>query len=198
MQTSFNMDTKRLFVAIGFSEKFRQSVDVWTKKIRKTADHKEIHLKWTPPDNYHVTLAFLGDTLISDIPKIQEQIHEVAQKHTPFHLKIRGISGFPTVSQARVLYLGVQRSQAILDLQSAMEQALLPPEKVDHEYSPHLTIARLRNPKSCRDLLSPFEHIDLGKQEVTSVALYQSILSNGFPVYEKIFEVNLRAEDSAH
>jgi RNA 2',3'-cyclic 3'-phosphodiesterase len=185
------MEFKRLFVGIGFSDRFAKSVETWTKKIRKTADQKEIFLKWTPPDNYHVTLVFLGNTPVNDIPRIQETIQQVAENHSSFQLKIRDISGFPTVQQARVLYLGVQRSQALLDLQTNLESTLLPLDKADHEYSPHLTIARLRNPKSCRDLLSPFAHIDLGKQEVDSVALFQTKLSNGFPTYEKLFRVEL-------
>jgi RNA 2',3'-cyclic 3'-phosphodiesterase len=185
------MEFKRLFVGIGFTDSFSKSVETWTKKIRKTADQKEIYLRWTPPDNYHVTLVFLGDTPINDIPRIQETIEQVAKQHSRFQLKIRDISGFPTVQQARVLYLGVQRSQAILDLQTDLESALLPQDRAEHDYSPHLTIARLRNPKSCRDLLSPFAHIDLGKQEVGSVGLFQSKLANGFPIYDKLFQVDL-------
>ncbi len=185
------MSEKRLFVGLGFSKSFAQSVEPWTKKIRKTADHKDISLKWTPPTNYHVTLVFLGNTPEEQIPQIEAKMKEVAQKHAPFSLKIRDIGAFPTLNQARVIYIGVQRSQAILDLQTDLEQALLPNAEPDHEYRPHLTLARLRNPKSCRDLLSPFEHVDLGKQSVMSICLFNSVLSHGYPIYERISEVEL-------
>ncbi|MGZ5280500.1 MAG: RNA 2',3'-cyclic phosphodiesterase [Pseudobdellovibrionaceae bacterium] len=185
------MSTKRLFIGLGFSEHFAKAAEPWIKKIRKNADRKEVSLKWTPETNYHVTLVFLGNTAEEEIPQLEEKIKWVAQRHGHFTLKIRNISGFPTLNQARVIYFGVQRSQAILDLQSDLENEILPPEKVEHEYSPHLTLARLRNPKSCRDLLSPFEHVDLGKQEVTSLILFNSILSHGYPVYERIAEFEL-------
>jgi len=188
------MSTKRLFIALGFSDRFTKAAEPWVKKIRKNADKKEVSLKWTPAQNYHITLVFLGNTPEEEIPQIENKMKLVAEKHSHFNLKIRNISGFPTLTQARVIYFGVQRSQAILDLQSDLEKELLPLEKVEKDYSPHLTLARLRNPKSCRDLLSPFEHVDLGKQEVTSILLFNSVLSHGYPVYEKLAQFELNPE----
>jgi 2'-5' RNA ligase len=182
---------KRLFIGLTFSDNFKKSVEPWVKKIRKNADQKEISLRWTPPTNYHVTLVFLGDTPEDQIPAIEEKMRQVGERNSTFSLKIRNISGFPTLNQTRVIYLGVQRSQAILNLQSDLERELLPPEKFEDDYAPHLTLARLRNPKSCRDLLSPFEHIDLGKQSVTSICLFSSVLSQGYPIYEVLYRAEL-------
>lgn len=188
------MSEKRLFVGLGFSEEFKNSLEPWIKKIRKTSDRKDISLRWAPPLNYHVTLVFLGNTKEENIPNIEFKIHQVAQRHAPFQLKVRNMSGFPTLTQARVLYLGVQRSQALLDLQADLEGELLPADLAEADYSPHLTLARLRNPKNCKDLLSPFEHIDLGKQPVLSLNLYQSVLSHGFPVYLRLSQFELAGE----
>ena len=162
------------------------------KKIRKTADHKEINLNWTPPENFHVTLVFLGDTDRNAIPEICRKIQTAVVAHNAFKIKIRDIGGFPVLNQARVLYLGVQRNQAILDLQGELETMLKPPEKREIDFVPHLTIARLRNPKSCRDLVSPFAHIDLGKQEVNEITLYSSELRGGLVFYDKIQSFTLQ------
>lgn len=185
------MKSKRLFIGLVFSDKFATALEPWVKKIKKSADRKDVSLKWTPAANYHTTLVFLGDTNEEQIPTIEEKIKLVASRHKNFKLKIREISGFPTISQARVIYLSVQRSQAILDLQSDLEKEILPPEKVEPDYVPHLTIARLRNPKTIRDLISPFQHIDLGKQDVTSIRLFSSVLANGYPIYELISKFDL-------
>jgi 2'-5' RNA ligase len=185
------MAQQRLFIGLGFSKKFARDLDPWVKKIRKTADHKEMDLKWIPPENYHITLVFLGNTAEELIPEIESKMHQIANQHQSFNLKIRGLDGFPNVQQARVLYLGVQRSQNILDLQSHLESDLQNPADIEQDYTPHLTIARLRNPKSCRDLISPFEHLDLGKQEVTEIILFNSVMAGAFPVYERILQVPL-------
>ncbi len=180
---------KRLFIGIGFSEKLTTALEPWIRKLRKTADHKETHLKWVPRENYHVTLVFLGNTPKSAISEISEKMNLVAARHSKFQLKIREVGAFPSPAQARVITVGVQRSQAILDLQSDLENELQVPG--DREYAPHLTLARLKNPKSCRDLLSPFQHLDLGKQEVFEITLFESILAGPFPVYRKLFTAPL-------
>ncbi len=185
------MGHKRLFIGLAFSSQFATDLEPWIRKIKKTADHKETNLNWTPKDNFHVTLLFLGDTDDEKIPSLIANMQPIAEKHASFKLKIRGIGGFPSLQQARVIYLGVQRSQHILDLQAALEDALQAPEKFEPEFTPHLTLARLRSLKSCRDLVSPFEHIDLGKQNVSEIVLFSSNLHNGLVSYEKLAIVPL-------
>jgi RNA 2',3'-cyclic 3'-phosphodiesterase len=185
------MAQKRLFIGLSFSSKFAKDVEPWIKKIKKTADKKETDLNWTPAENYHVTLVFLGQTEEELIPAIQDAMRAIAKKHAAFKLKLRGLDGFPSLTPARVLYLGVQRSQSILDLQSELEQNLQKATEHESGYVPHLTIARLRNPKSCRDLVSPFVHIDLGKQEVCEIVLFNSVMKGNFVAYEKVFQVSL-------
>ncbi len=185
------MTQMRLFIGLQFSERFSKDLEPWVKKIKKTADQKEMSLKWVPSANYHVTLVFLGNTSPEEVPGIGEKMRKVAQEQAPFDLKVRHIGGFPTVNQARVIYMDIQRSQAILDLQSALEREFKSPDQYEAQYTPHLTLARLRNPKSCRDLLSPFEHADLGRQTVREIVLFKSTLAGSFPVYEKLIEVPL-------
>ncbi len=180
------MGHKRLFIGLAFSSQFAADLEPWIRKIKKTADHKETNLNWTPKGNFHVTLLFLGDTDEENIPSLIANMQPIAEKHAAFKLKIRSIGGFPSLQQARVIYLGVQRSQNILDLQSALENALQVPEKFEPEFTPHLTLARLRSLKSCKDLVSPFEHIDLGKQNVGEIVLFSSNLHNGLVTYEKL------------
>ena len=187
------MEEKRLFVGIGFSDSFSEQVMTWTKKMRKIADQKEVSLRWIPSDNYHVTLVFLGSTDVSQIINYQLALEKVASQHSFFSLKIRHIGAFPSISQARVIWLGVQRSQALLDLQTAVEHALGVPRE-EEEYLPHFSLARLRNAKSCRDLVSPFEHVDFGRQEIREITLYQSIQSGPFPVYKKLVSFSLQTK----
>jgi 2'-5' RNA ligase len=180
------MPNKRLFVAIGFSEGFRKEVETWMRKLRKTADQKEMSVKWTPPDHFHVTLVFLGNTPEGEIPRLTDALARVASRHRPFELKIRSVGAFPAVEHARALWLGVQRSQALLDLQSDLENELGKSSEETHEFTPHLTFGRLRSPKSCRDLLSPFQHADFGRQQVSEIVLYESLQAGNFPVYKPV------------
>jgi len=182
----------RLFIGIGFESELATQVETWMKKLRKTADKKELDPKWTPKENLHVTLVFLGNTETEARPRIEEALARVAERRAAFALKIRNVGAFPSIEQARVLWLGVQKSQALLDLQSDLEAEL--GLAMSEDYMPHMTIARLRNPKGCRDLLSPFAHADFGRQEVREVILYQSIQAGAFPVYKPLHRFELRGQ----
>lgn len=185
------MANKRIFAGIGFGEELGRDFAPWVKKLKKTADQKEIGLKWTPPENYHVTLFFLGETAEEEVPALAEKLEAAVAPFAGFELKLRGLGAFPSVENARVLYLDVQRSQNLLELQAAVAAALSGGVRDGDDYLPHLTVSRLRNPKGVRDLLSPFRHVDLGRWAVKEVVLFESIQTGPFSVYKPLHRVPL-------
>lgn len=164
-------------------------LDPYLKKLKKSFDQKEINIKWSPLQNMHITLNFLGETPVENIQVISEKLQNIAQKISTFNLKIHDLGAFDHFQQARTVFVNVQRSQALLDLQSEVEQSLGLIEQ--REYYPHLTLGRLRNPNSIESAVSPFKKIDLGKGEITSIFLMQSQLQGHFPVYSDLFEASL-------
>lgn len=181
--------TKRLFIAIKPSLGQIYQLDPFFKKLKKSFDQKEIQIKWSPLENMHITLSFLGETPEEKIPAIQQKITEVALQANEFNLKIHDLGAFDHFQKARTLFVDVQRSQSLLDLQSLVEQKLeLVPQQ---QYYPHMTLGRLRNPNSIESAISPFKKIDLGKGEITSIFLMESQLRGHFPVYTDIFEASL-------
>ncbi len=181
--------TKRLFVAIKPSLGQIYQLDPFFKKLKKSFDQKEIQIKWSPLENMHITLSFLGETPEEKIPSLQQKIAEVALQANEFNLKIHDLGAFDHFQKARTLFVDVQRSQSLLDLQSLVEQKLeLIPQQ---QYYPHMTLGRLRNPNSIESAISPFKKIDLGKGEINSIFLMESQLRGHFPVYSDIFEAPL-------
>lgn len=181
--------TKRLFVAIKPSLGQIYQLDPYLKKLKKSFDQKEIQIKWSPLENMHITLSFLGETSEEKIPDLREKVSKVASDFYEFNLKIHDLGAFDHFQKARTLFVDVQRSQSLLDLQSLIEQKLdLIPQQ---QYYPHLTLGRLRNPNSIESAISPFKKIDLGKGEISSIFLMESQLHGHFPVYSDIFEAPL-------
>lgn len=181
--------TKRLFVAIKPSLGQIYQLDPYLKKLKKSFDQKEIQIKWSPLENMHITLSFLGETSEEKIPDLREKVSKVASDFHEFNLKIHDLGAFDHFQKARTLFVDVQRSQSLLDLQSLIEQKLdLIPQQ---QYYPHLTLGRLRNPNSIESAISPFKKIDLGKGEISSIFLMESQLHGHFPVYSDIFEAPL-------
>lgn len=183
---------KRLFVAIRCDQGIEKEILPIMKKLKINADQHELDIRWTPPENFHVTLLFLGETSVENIPALEAKIREVCEQHAPLSLKISGLGAFPDDFSSRVIWLGVQNSRALRGLQQDLHTAIFKQEGAGYE--PHLTLGRLRNPHKTRDLLSPFVRKSIGKVNVTEVVLYESLLKQPFPIYRPLVSFPLSAE----
>ena len=98
--------------------------------------------RWVDPGNFHVTLRFIGEVnegLASDIDAALLRLSSPR-----FRMQLLGVGQFGT----RMLWAGVEKSSALLQLQGKVESALqrlgLPPET--RRFTPHVSLARLRPP----------------------------------------------------
>jgi 2'-5' RNA ligase len=106
--------------------------------------------RWIDPENYHLTLRFIGD--VDDLIA-----HEVASmlgrvKRGAFDLHFEGLMSFGG-RKPRAVVATVAPAQALLEVQSEHERLMqrigLQPE--GRKYTPHVTLARLRD-SSSRDV----------------------------------------------
>lgn len=106
--------------------------------------------RWITPENYHLTLRFIGD--VDDVIA-----HEVASllgriKRDAFELHFEGLTSFGG-RKPRAVVATVSPTQALLDAQAEQERLMqrigLEPE--GRKYTPHVTLARLRD-SSSRDV----------------------------------------------
>ncbi len=192
--------SKKLFIAINASDPLSKTFEPSLKKLKMNADKQEIGVKWVMPDNYHVTVVFLGNHSEDKIPQIQEILQQVCSDSVPFELKVDDIGAFSNEQDARVIWLGVQFKRVFGELKAKLDEAfkekdLLPP--VDRrEFSPHLTLGRLRNPRSVKDMISPLKRKGFGKIKVTEVVLYESKMQGVLPVYIPLFRSQLLGKET--
>ena len=191
---------KRLFVAVDLGPSIGEAFYSTLKKLKINAEKKDLSIRWTPPENFHATVTFLGETEESNIPQIQHILEKICLCFTPFDLKIEDIGAFSHEHDARVLWAGVQNKRYLNELKTALDEELIAvnliPEVESREFTPHMTFARLRNPKSVKDLLSPFKRKSFGKTKVTELILFESKLQGAFPVYTPLFKIPLSSEAS--
>lgn len=100
--------------------------------------------RWTPPENMHLTLRFVGDvdeTVFADVAAALSRVEAPA-----FDLAIEGVGNFARGRMPTMLWAGVAKSPALDLLQGRVDQAVtgagLPPDA--RRFSPHVTLARLK------------------------------------------------------
>lgn len=128
----------RLFVAIDLPWELRQRVALLSGAGIPGA-------KWVPPDNYHITLRFIGETPAYRAEEIDHAL--TALKARRFELTLSGVGTFAKSGRSTALWVGVERNERLDRLQSKIETALqrigLEPER--RRFAPHLSLARLDN-----------------------------------------------------
>jgi len=134
----------RAFWAIDLPQELKTALGALQERLR--TDLPPAH--WPPPENFHLTLAFLGNIPETALPQALEAGRQVATAHRPFSLHTTDLGAFPDPKRARILWLGLQAdaslARLVLDLQQSMGALGLNLD--DKPFIPHLTLARMKSP----------------------------------------------------
>jgi 2'-5' RNA ligase len=130
----------RLFVALDLPAPVKRSLEPLAKGLGD--------VRWSTPDQQHLTLRFIGDVGNGAVHDVVEALATVPA--APFELTLKGLGHFPPRGEPRVLWVGVEKSAGLASLKRPIDRALrdagLPPES--RKFAPHITIARIRDPLS--------------------------------------------------
>jgi 2'-5' RNA ligase len=103
--------------------------------------------RWIDPENYHLTLRFIGDVDDAMAREIASLLGQVRRRE--FELRLNGLTSFGG-RKPRAVVATVKPSPAVMELQAEHERLMqrvgLEPE--GRKYTPHITLARLRDSTS--------------------------------------------------
>lgn len=147
-------------------------------------------IKWVEPENLHFTLKFLGETPQAAVAQLAQVASEVAARHEPFVVELRGAGAFPRPAQARAIWVGCGSGAEAMtglatDLEGALTDAGLAP-KEKRSLSAHLTIGRNKGRHRGMELAQAIEEAksaQMGWMQVSGFALVRSQLTSQGPVY---------------
>ena len=143
--------------------------------------------KPVPPENWHITLRFLGWTDDVAFDRLLAALDE-ADLGPPFDMMLGEMGAFPRPKSATVIWLAVSEGLSRLEeLAAAAEEAAqsagFGPE--DRPFRAHVTLSRVRPAEDASGLLDSFPGADLGWR-CGSVLVYRSHLGRGGARYEPL------------
>ena len=167
------MGAVRLFVAIPIPEEVQDDLGGLTGSLAG--------VKWTDPQNIHLTLHFLGEDFEP------EEIHSaLASVHSgPFPVEVKGVGRF-LHNQGGAIWAGVLPSPQLMELHARIGKALravsVPTEK--RAYQPHITLGRVKNEPEHRIQDYILHHQDFHTSfKAVSFALFSSRLRPEGPIH---------------
>ena len=179
---------KRLFIGIDISADARRRAASYVEELRRTAG--DLRVGWERPEKLHITLKFLGDVPETRLGLMEAALGMAAAEIGSYIASLSGTGYFPPRGFPRVLWLGVDDQGETARVSSSLENELAGrgyPREI-REFSPHLTIGRLREPERSRKLAEihlqkKFEPISF---KVSELVLYESSLQPSGSIHTRL------------
>lgn len=171
---------KRLFVAIDLPNSTRQLLTDLDPHIRG--------VRWTEPDQMHLTLGFFGDVPEDVELNLREKL--TAIEFGAFFLPVEGIGSFSSRGAPKIIWIGVGKAHPhLFQIHKRVQEAALA-AGIDPElrpWHPHITIARCSDvsAQSLRKFLQSNAEFDAGMIRVDTFCLYSSKLTPAGPIHTR-------------
>ncbi len=198
----------RTFVAVEMPTAVRQVLaEVAQRLARSLADAQLANLvRWTTPQNLHLTLRFLGET--SDAQRLSVE-HELASRlpaQPACPLALHQLGCFPNWRRPNIIWVDFSGASAeLMRVQTAVEGAVQAAgfAAETRPFTPHLTIGRIARDASPSARQQLGEHIQRAQTRcaallaavhftVSAVAFIQSDLRPSGPVYTTLASYSLK------
>jgi 2'-5' RNA ligase len=183
----------RLFIAALIPDTVRDALHQAREQLQRAAPDRA--LRWVAPENYHITLLFLGEQDEARLPAIVQAMEAARAGVPPFTVAVQGLGVFPNWNRPNVLWAGVSEGGRLLgQMAAALERTLLPAPS-GKPFHPHITLARIKTPCRDADGLKKRLHdavqrlmpaTDFGRYELRSISLMQSTLTPDGSVYTEL------------
>jgi 2'-5' RNA ligase len=179
----------RLFFAVDLPAELTEPLAALQAEFESAAG-----LRFTDPEQAHITMQFLGevaaDSRLRDV-KLAGAAAVDAANVEPFEVEIGGLGVFPSLDYISVLWAGVRDgAPALTTLQTALETETtelgFAPD--DHEFTPHVTLARMNDARGKRLIQSALRERDptVGRFEASELRLKRSTLTDEGPEYDTV------------
>ena len=180
----------RLFTALDISKDVLANVEHLIERLKPAA-----RIKWSPPGNMHITTKFIGEWPEGRLGELTGALHALPS-HPALSIAIRNVGFFPNPHSPRVFWAGIEAPPELESLARETDRATaaLGVESEKRAFSPHLTLARIKEPvplQKLREAIAALSSLEFGEFTADRFYLYQSRLNPAGSVYTKLSEFPL-------
>ena len=188
---------QRVFTAVDLPDPIKKSVRALQQEM---SNRFPPIIRWTPSQQMHITLKFVGAIKEDHLTPIKNKLHEECGQHPAFPLILKDTGIFPSLKNPRIFWIGLGLSPELLSLVKRNERVFnafgYPPEK--RPFRGHITIGRFKKYISLQELKmfqtnfqaeEPSFHAKLNADHLS---LYESQLSPQGPTYTQLLQVPFR------
>lgn len=179
--------SKRLFTGIPVPEQIKAAIYEKLVELQIREDHS---IRWTPMENYHITLHFIGDTSPDQVAHIMTHLTKSLADTPKFKLDFTQYIFFPH-RHPYMIWAKAEEHLAFDTLQKKIQSIFDQQPQSSKPAIPHITLARFKNPKIAKKTALPVLTSPL-TIPVNAVVLWASTLTPRGAIYQEINSINLQ------
>jgi len=181
------VEVMRTFFGIPCPEHSREPLTSLQKELSQSTN-----LSPVSPNNFHLTVKFLGETSTSDVEDLDSLLQSRLPTPGPLELTLEGVGVFPSMDHPSVAWAGIEPIEPLMELHRTVEAVSteLGFDPGDHDFRPHVTLGRYRNSVDGKNSLLEWIQTHGNEQfesfEASNLHLYESELKEDGPIYTSI------------
>lgn len=174
----------RCFISTPISNEIRNKLEKVQDKLRQS----RTRMKLVEPENMHNTLKFLGDVNEKQKKKAINALESI--ETNSFELEVNRFDAFPNQDFIKVLWAGIGKGEKQLkEIRKKLDEKL-PEFKEEHDYTPHITIARIKS-KPDKTITNLFDERISEQMQAKKIQLMKSKLKKTGPEYTEVHSIEL-------
>ncbi|MCK5300344.1 MAG: RNA 2',3'-cyclic phosphodiesterase [Thermoplasmatales archaeon] len=183
------MSEFRGFIAIDINT--NNNIEKFVKELKNSgAIIKLVELK-----NIHITIKFLGKISDNIIEKIEDIIKNATNSIQPFQIKLEGTGVFPNQDYIKIIWIGIKNTEILKNITKKIEYGLNNLNFVNktQEFSPHITIGRVKSAKDkdkILEIIEKYKNTKFSEILIDSIKLKKSELTSKGPIYTDLIKVD--------
>ena len=179
----------RTFLALELPQTVRNKLSAHAELI--SANDKLQQIRWLPKENYHLTLAFLGNVEYVLISSLQLKLEQNLSFNKAVPFRFSEITPFPFSGTPKIAAAILERSEELMQLQHNTAKCVrgfgISLER--RRFTPHVTLGRLKSRSRKSFAFQPLQIFLEGVSEM--VVIIKSELTPKGAVYTSLGEISL-------